>query len=411
MVLSTSYSVWKGIDELESEEQMRLLRWQLQAREPIHRFSDMKPGDHLVQKSSSRLGISYEHHFICIGLDYEGRPKIIHYYNTAVNVSKQMIPTSGHGSGTANEKLGIVQEMTLPHKDFIKNEDDLQAKGREVERVLWPEELKRFSVREVISRALKRKGEKFFDLKKNNCESFVMWCLCDLNISLQVTPLRKALCDTGSGVLRSIWHLLQQIPKVVTEFLDDFGVAIGRGATRSAIGQGVPRAISKVGVGVGAAVTVIVEAFMAGNDIHNAYKKWNDGILIKSREEFIKEVTDIVMLALSRSGGSIAGMVVGQILIPIPVVGGLVGAVLGVLGGHVVGKFISERSNKTLACLIESIIVTLLEKIHDVMQSARHLLSTPHPHPLKTGRVSDRCTAELRDVISLAFSNVKYFIK
>ena len=48
------------------------------------------------------------------------------------------------------ERLGIVQEMTLPHKDFIKSEDDLQAKGREVERVVWPEELRRFSVREVI---------------------------------------------------------------------------------------------------------------------------------------------------------------------------------------------------------------------------------------------------------------------
>ena len=379
MALSSKYSVWKGIEELESEEQMRLLEWQLQAREPIHRFSDMTPGDHLVRKSSSWLGISYEHHFICIGFGHEGRPKIIHYYNTTANASKQMIPTSGHGSGTANERLGIVQEMTLPHNDFIKNEDDLQAKGSEVERVVWPEELKRFSVREVISRALKRKGEKFFDLKKNNCESFVMWCLCDLNISLQVTPLRKALCDTGSGVLRLIWHGLQQIPKVVSELLDDFAVPFGRGATRSAVGQAAPRAVSKVGVGVGAAVTVILEAVMAGNDIHNAYKKWDDGILIKSREEFIKEVTDIVLLAFSRSLGSIAGMVIGQILIPIPVVGGLVGAVLGVLGGHVVGKFISETSTKTLACLIESVIEQLLEKIHDVMKSAKHLSGAPTP--------------------------------
>ena len=66
-------------------------------------------------------------------------------------------------------------------------------------------------------------------------------------------------------------------------------------------------------------------------------------------------------------------MVVGQFLLPIPAVGGLVEPVLGVLGTHVVGKFISERSNKTFACLIETRIVTLLEKIHDVMQSARHL--------------------------------------
>ena len=332
---------------------MRLLRWQLQAREPIHSFSDMKAGDHLVRKSSSLSGISYEHHFICIGSDCEGRPKIVHYYNTSANASLQMIPTSGLGSGTATEQLGIVQVMTLPHKDFIKDENELQAEGREVERVVWPEELRRFSVREVISRALERKDEKFYHLLKNNCESFVMWCLCGLKVSLQVTPLRKALYVTGSGVLRSIWHGLQQIFKVGTELLDDFAVAIGRGATK---------AVSKIGAGVGAAVTVIIEAVMAGYDIRNAYKMWK-AELIRSREEFFKEVTDIVLLALFRSGGSIIGMVVGQVLIPIPIVGGLAGAVLGNLGGHLIAKGLAATPySEILAHLIETEIKQILDK-------------------------------------------------
>ena len=355
MTLSSLYSVWEYIEGLESEEQKRLLRWQLQAREPIHRFSDMKAGDHLVQKNSF-LGTSYEHHFICIGFNYEGRPNIIHYYDTAANAGLQMIKTSGFGSGTANGQLGKVQEMTLPHKDFIKSEDELQAKGREVERVVWPEELRRFSVREIISRAKKRKDEKFYNLMKNNCESFVMWCLCDLNISLQVTPLRKALCDTGSGVLRSIWHGLQQIFKVGTELADDFAAAIGRSAKVAS------RANSKSGLGVGAAVSVIAEAIIAGFDIREAFEKWKKTDLIKSREEFIKEVTDIVLLALFRSGGSIVGMIVGQMVIPIPVVGGLVGGVLGLLGGHLIAKCISETSTETLARLIETKIAQKLDK-------------------------------------------------
>lgn len=384
---------------MESKEQMRLLRWQLQAREPIHRFLDMKKGDHLVRKSSPLGGfIQYEHHFICIGSDNEGQPMIVHYYNTAANAGAQMIRTRGHGSGSANERLGIVQVMTLPHKDFIKDEDELQAKGREVERVVWPEELQRFSVQEVITRALtERIGENFFDLKKNNCESFVMWCLCGLNVSLQVTPPRKALLDAGSGVIRSIWHFLQQAIKVGTELLDDFGTAIGKRVMRSGVGQAAPKALSKVGVGIGAAVTVIVEALMAGNDIHNAYKKWEGGVLIKSREEFIKEATDIVLLALFRSGGSIVGMIVGQIVIPIPVVGGLVGAVLGVFGGHLLGKFMSEKCTKTLARLIESKIVPILEKAYDVMKSADIFPS--FQSSFHDGS-SVRKTAELREVIS-----------
>ena len=401
MVLTSSYSVWKGIEELESKEQLHLLRWQLQAREPIHRFSDMKAGDHLVRKSSL-LGSSYEHHFICIGSNYEGRPQIIHYYNTAANASRQMIRTGGLGAGSANEQLGEVQEMTLPHKDFIKNEDELQAKGNEVERVVWPEELRRFFVREVISRALERKGEKFFDLKKNNCESFVMWCLCGLNVSLQVTPLRKALVDTGSGVVRSIWHFLQQAFKVGAELIDDFAAAIGRRAIRSAVGQTAPKVLSKVGVGLGAAVTVIIEAIMAGKDIRKAYKKWEGGVLIKSREEFIKEATDIVLLALLRSAGSNAGMIVGQLVIPIPVVGGLVGAVLGVLGGHLLGKFMSEKCTKYFARSIESKLVPILEKVYEVMQSAGIFQSfQSSSHGGSSG------TAELRDVIS----SVTYHIK
>jgi len=65
--------------------------------------------------------------------------------------------------------------IKLPHKDFIKDEDELQARGREVERVVWPEELRRYSAKEVTDRAQRRLGEKsFYHSIKNNCESFVM---------------------------------------------------------------------------------------------------------------------------------------------------------------------------------------------------------------------------------------------
>ena len=145
---------------------MRLLDWQLQAREPIHRFSDMKAGDHLVRKNSFLGLISYEHHFICIGSNCEGRPKIVHY-----NPLNKASPAPN----IALLQLGKVRVMTLPHKEFI-NEDELQAKGREVQRVVWPEELRRFSVREVTSRVLRKVGENsIYHLMKNNCETFVMW--------------------------------------------------------------------------------------------------------------------------------------------------------------------------------------------------------------------------------------------
>ena len=354
MVLSESQLIWKKIEKSESKEQKKLLRWQLQAREPILRFSDMKAGDHLVRKNSSLGGIiPYEHHFICIGSECDGRPKIVHYYNTRRNAIAQLFPTS-LGSGTASEDLGIVQEMTLPHKDFIKSEDELQAKGAEVERVVWPEELKRYSTEEVVRRAEKgRLSEKYYNVVKNNCESFVMWCLCGLNITLQVTPPRIILYETGSAFFKMIRQGLQQVVKICTDLADDFAVAVGRA------GAGL-RALPKAGICVGSAITVLVEAIIAGYDIHSAYKKWQDGVLIKSREDFIQEVADKILLFLFRSGGTIAGMFVGQLLIPIPILGGLVGALVGGLFGHIIGKASSATIKETLARKIDSILAKAL---------------------------------------------------
>ena len=143
-------SIWKeNIEKLDSKEQRKLLEWQLQAREPICKFSEMKEGDHLVQKSSF-LGVTlYYHHFLCTGTDDEGRPTIIHYFNSSSEGSKTFSLTSSFSSGSSSGKVATVQEVTLPHKDFIKSESDLQKKGSEVERVVWPDELKRYSAKEV----------------------------------------------------------------------------------------------------------------------------------------------------------------------------------------------------------------------------------------------------------------------
>ena len=54
------------------------------------------------------------------------------------------------GSGSSLGKLGIVSELTLPHEDFIQSERELQEKGAEVERIVWPDELRRYSVHEVM---------------------------------------------------------------------------------------------------------------------------------------------------------------------------------------------------------------------------------------------------------------------
>lgn len=47
-----------------------------------------------------------------------------------------------------------------------------------------------------------------------------MWCLCDLNISLQSTSSVESLVDFFSGIARMLFQGFQQIPKIITELVE-----------------------------------------------------------------------------------------------------------------------------------------------------------------------------------------------
>ena len=183
MAQSKPVKTWKEIEEDSPEQRRCYLESKLRGRESICRYSDIKLGDHLVRKGGISGILEYEHHFLCTGFDEKGEPMIIHYYQSWLKAgiwpTVLHVLTSFFGSGSF---LTIkIQEVSL--RDFIK-EEDLQAKGKEVNRVVWPDGLRRFSAQEVVERARDRKGQEGelkYDFTKNNCESFVMWCLCDFN--------------------------------------------------------------------------------------------------------------------------------------------------------------------------------------------------------------------------------------
>ena len=340
MALSSSAEIWKGIEKLDSQKQKDLLEWQLQAREPIRRFADIRKGDHLVTKGSMLGFLEYEHHFLCIESEGKGEPKIIHYYNTE-SIWGRFVSTLGCGSGKSLGKMGMIQEMPLPNAALI-TEDQLQATEDEewkMARVVWPDELRRYSVEEIIDRAKERINEDSYHMMRNNCESFVMWCFCGLNISPQATRMRKTLFEIGSATLktgyRGIQHgtkaLLKDMFKEGAQFLDDFFVYLfGAGVKEGAAAQFFKSSLPRLGLEVGVLVSIFIEIGVAGKDIYDALKKWNSGVI--SGEEFCKEAADKVMGAFFRSGGSVAGMLAF----------GVVGALIGVFGGHLVSYNLSE---------------------------------------------------------------------
>ena len=366
MVLSSSAGIWKHIEKLDSQKQKDLLEWQLQAREPIRRFADIRLGDHLVTKGSmlnnlfpQDLGpfedldvpdvrkrslsaldllewLKYEHHFLCVGFGNNGEPKIIHYYNTESNW-KRFVSTVGCGFGKSLGKLGMIQEMTLPNAALITEDQLLTTEDEDwkMARVVWPDELRRYSVEEIIDRAKERIAEDSYHLMKNNCESFVMWCLCGLKISPQATRMRKTLFETGNAILKSgfrgIQHGVKTLCKEGAQLLDDFFVYIfGAGIKENAIGQFFKSCLPRLRLDVGAVVSVFIEIGVAGKDIKNAWEKWSSGLT--SGGEFLREAADKVIAALFRSGGSVAGMLAF----------GVLGALFGVFAGHLVAYLLSE---------------------------------------------------------------------
>ena len=171
---------WKQFDKLPSSRQRKFLNPYLQTREPISSYYDIQKGDHLVRTSSTMMGLlKFEHHFLCIGHNERGAPLIVHYNATKKEAFRRFFICS-----LAHSSLARVNIMTLP--DYI-NEDSLQKQGVEVKRVLWPDGLRRYSVEKIKRRALIRLGEERYHVTENNCESFVMWCICNSNVSLQAT--------------------------------------------------------------------------------------------------------------------------------------------------------------------------------------------------------------------------------
>ena len=130
-----------------------------------------------------------------------------------------------------------------------------------------------------------------------------------------------------------------QFPKVNWEAFEATGnMAFKYSDAAEKLGSLARRSSRVAGVGT------LIEIATAVYGIHQAYKQWTGdenqpgGILIESREEFIWKVVEIVTTSTARWGFSAGGAVVGQALIPIPIVGAVVGVFLGSIFGHIASK-------------------------------------------------------------------------
>ncbi|CAB4043457.1 Hypothetical predicted protein [Paramuricea clavata] len=350
MPTATEPKSWEEIEQLPKKEQLALLQRKLEKREPVERFSDIKVGDHLIKKTSMCGKVLYYHHFVCTKLESDGRRTIIHYHNTSSNASGECLSTSSFGSGCCGGKLASIKEITLPHKDLVESESELQKEGAEVERVVWPDELKCYPDQEVSKRAKGRLGEKDYDLEKNNCESFVMWCICGRNTSLQsAKPWLRKVLEVVNGGLVSFYQLGKNLPKVIVEIVEQ---DMGCSCLGNVIAEEGIESLSLIGCTAGVVVPLVIDVVSLVYSIWKTKQKWKSEVI--TREAFIQEVVGLVITGLFKFIGSVAGMFIGQIFIPIPFGGAIIGLFLGSLFGFWLGKRVSSLCLKRIASLWKS---------------------------------------------------------
>lgn len=211
---------------------------------PITRkISLPKVGSHLI---TPRTG--YTHHGI-----YIGNERVIHYSGLADGLS-----------------AGPVEEVSL--SKFYQN------KGLDV--VLHPNGV--FTNQEIVARARERLGETEYNLLYNNCETFVHYCIYNINTSQQ-----------SGAVLKTVAH-----------------------STLRTIGKSNP--VTSIASGVTHSALHITE-YMRGNI---------------SREKLLSEISHSAVVTTS----SFYYAALGQVAIPIPVVGALIGSSVGYFIGNMLNR-------------------------------------------------------------------------
>ena len=198
----------------------------------------------------------------------------------------------------------------------------------QVKKIIWPAQLKRFSVEEVIARASKRLGENCYDILKNNCEHFVTWSMCGLKVSLQIEQWYLTAREVAYSAFTGLYDFGRNITtKKVLPLLIKL---------QANVSDEVASFINENALYVGYGLAILMEAGLAGYEM---YKSWT---YCKTTEEFKLKFVDIVAKAACRLGFGIVGSCIGTAVCPAAapiasLVGGAIGAGLGHLFGALIG--------------------------------------------------------------------------
>ncbi|XP_020896348.1 uncharacterized protein LOC110235241 [Exaiptasia diaphana] len=278
---------------------------------------NVEPGDHLVFPRKF-----YDHHGICTEKDGEN-VKVVEYTGPGFTFwgSNASRATSCFDSGA----FGVVKETSYTYEELEKGK---------VKKKIWPDSLVRYSRSEIISRAKKRLGETFYGLLENNCEHFASWCICGLNVSLQVKEwfywFREAFYSVCASLKQYVLaptalkncksEIVKFVAKVIANFSDELSSKLESMLVKA--------------TDYGFLIGIIIEGLLAIYEVIKAQKKWKEGVY--TDEEWYEKVVEVLAKGTCRLAGGIIGSVYCQ-----QYFGSLIGGAIGAGLGHIIGFCIS----------------------------------------------------------------------
>lgn len=146
---------------------------------------------------------------------------------------------------------------------------------------------------------------------------------------------KEVLTQTGSNSGQTIMKTVAR--KTTEEVLIRTGPEAGKEVVKTGVREVseevMTQTVSQPEAGLGGSLVAgvlcaaAVEGVLMTRDIHSAYSDMKDGKI--DRSEFLSATGKRVITGVGNVGGSTFGTVIGQALIPVPFVGGVVGAFVG----------------------------------------------------------------------------------
>jgi len=283
-------------------------------------LGDVRRGDHVAWHKWYAVW----HHAIVVDVPDDGRSL------TVIHNSGDVVKLDGHFASVRLETLGV----NPTKEDFYRIDHPLEDTK---------------PVDQVMERACRRLGQAKYNPFTNNCEHFARWCKTGSAHSGQVRKFtdrlalvrrsaaaKAALEAAGDGVESLVTGSLNTVSRLGASIPQRVGKMFGAKAA-----PGVVRNVKCGALACNVAINLALEAGLFTKDVVRAYRKYKSGGI--SRDEFRRMLSKH---GCESVGGLIGGSsmgIVGQVLVPIPFLGGTVGCTLGSLIGRYIGALIGKQ--------------------------------------------------------------------